>query len=33
MKVLHVSKSSTYSGMENVAINIINAMPEEIHSV
>ncbi len=33
MKVLHVSKSSTYSGMENVAINIIKAMPEEIHSV
>lgn len=33
MKVLHVSKSSTYSGMENVAINIINAMPEDIHSV
>jgi hypothetical protein len=33
MKVLHVSKSSTYSGMENVAINIINAMPEDIESV
>ncbi len=33
MKILHVSKSSTYSGMENVAINIIKSMPEEIHSV
>lgn len=33
MKILHVSKSSTYSGMENVAINIIKAMPDEIHSV
>ena len=33
MKVLHISKSNTYSGMENVAINIIKSMPEEIHSV
>ncbi|MBQ7148562.1 MAG: glycosyltransferase family 4 protein [Pseudobutyrivibrio sp.] len=33
MKVLHVSKSSTYSGMENVAINMIKAMPEEIRCV
>lgn len=33
MKVLHISKSNTYSGMENVAINIIKSMPDEIHSV
>ncbi|MBR4707310.1 MAG: glycosyltransferase family 4 protein [Pseudobutyrivibrio sp.] len=33
MKVLHVSKSSKYSGMENVAINIIKAMPETVESV
>ncbi len=33
MTILHVSNSSTYSGMENVAINIIKSMPEEIHSV
>ncbi len=33
MTVLHVSKSSTYSGMENVAINIIKAMPEEMRCV
>ena len=33
MKILHISKSSTYSGMENVAINIIKAMPDSIHSV
>jgi len=33
MIILHVSKSSKYSGMENVAINIINSMPEEIKSV
>ena len=33
MTILHISKSSTYSGMENVAINIIKAMPEKIHSV
>ena len=30
MKVLHVSKSNTYSGMENVAINIMKAMPEDV---
>ncbi len=30
MKVLHVSKSSTYSGMENVAINIMKSMPDEV---
>ena len=33
MKVLHISKSNTYSGMENVAINIIKSMPEDIHCV
>ena len=33
MKILHISKSSTYSGMENVAINIIKSMPDSIHSV
>lgn len=33
MKILHISKSNTYSGMENVAINIIKAMPDYIHSV
>ena len=33
MIVLHVSKSSTYSGMENVAINIIKSMPEDIRCV
>ena len=33
MTILHISKSNTYSGMENVAINIIKAMPEKIHSV
>ena len=33
MVILHVSNSRTYSGMENVAINIIKAMPEEIRSV
>ena len=30
---MHVSKSNKYSGMENVAINIIKAMPAEIESV
>ena len=33
MTVLHVSKSSTYSGMENVALNMIKAMPEEVECV
>ncbi len=33
MIVLHISKSSTYSGMENVAINIIKSMPEDIRCV
>lgn len=33
MKVLHISKSNTYSGMENVAINIINSMPDSVESV
>ncbi len=33
MIVLHVSKSSTYSGMENVAINIMKSMPEDIRCV
>lgn len=33
MKVLHVSKSSTYTGMENVALNMIKAMPEEVECV
>lgn len=33
MIILHVSKSGSYSGMENVAINIIKSMPEEIKSV
>ena len=33
MKILHISKSGTYSGMENVAINIIKSMPDNVHSV
>ncbi len=33
MVVLHVSKSNTYSGMENVAINIIKSMPDDIRCV
>ncbi|MCR5195734.1 MAG: glycosyltransferase family 4 protein [Pseudobutyrivibrio sp.] len=33
MVILHVSKSNKYSGMENVAINIIKSMPEDIRSV
>ncbi|WP_167511278.1 glycosyltransferase family 4 protein [Pseudobutyrivibrio xylanivorans] len=33
MVVLHVSKSNTYSGMENVAINIMKSMPDEIRCV
>ncbi|PHU40819.1 hypothetical protein CSX00_04175 [Pseudobutyrivibrio ruminis] len=33
MIILHVSKSGKYSGMENVAINTIAAMPEDIRCV
>ena len=33
MIVLHISNSGTYSGMENVAINIIRSMPDEIRCV
>ncbi len=33
MIILHVSKSGSYSGMENVAINIIKSMPDSIRSV
>ena len=33
MKILHVSTSNKYSGMENVALSIIKALPDEIQSV
>ncbi len=33
MTILHVFQSRSYSGMENVAINIIKSMPDTVHSV
>lgn len=33
MIVLHISKSNKYSGMENVAINIMKSMPDEVRCV
>ncbi|MBR5637294.1 MAG: glycosyltransferase family 4 protein [Pseudobutyrivibrio sp.] len=33
MIVLHISKSNKYSGMENVAINIIKSMPDNVRCV
>ncbi|MCR4568110.1 MAG: glycosyltransferase family 4 protein [Pseudobutyrivibrio sp.] len=33
MVILHVSKSNRYSGMENVAINIMKSLPEDYRSV
>ncbi len=33
MIVLHISKSNKYSGMENVAINIMKSMPDDIRCV
>ena len=33
MIVRHISKSNKYSGMENVAINIMKSMPDEVRCV
>ena len=33
MTILHVAKSSILSGMENVAISIIGAMPDDVRCV